>query len=96
MTTLRSDTTKRQYILRLWQYCTETQIIPDQLIAEKEAALQNSAMRGASEDRLISWHSNCERRAPAVAVDVFTRDLIHFFPCSSSRFHPPSNEFAVA
>ena len=69
--TIRNEETWKQYIERLWVYCTSEEMTPDELIAEKAASIQNPAMRGEAEDRLIRWHSQHERQAPAAALNTF-------------------------
>ena len=71
MATIRNETTRKTYIERLWLYCAQTQMTPQQLIKEKAESLQNSSLRGLAEDRLIKWHNGYERKAPGVAVNVF-------------------------
>ena len=44
---------------------------PDQLIEEKAKSTADINLRGLAEDRLISWHTKYERKAPGVALNVF-------------------------
>ena len=68
---ITNDKTRSEYVLRLYRYCLETGLNPDQIVEEKAKSLQNPALRGLAEDRLKRWHAKASQKTPGNAINVF-------------------------
>lgn len=66
-----NDKTRTQYVFRLYDYCLEAGLNPDQIVEEKARSLQNPTLRGLAEDRLKRWYSKASQKTPGHAINVF-------------------------
>lgn len=68
---IANSRTRTQYIWRLYRYCFETGLTPNQIIEEKAKAMQNPHLAGLAEDRLKSWYRKTSQKTPADSICVF-------------------------